>query len=256
MTYILGQYSWLLNLLDIALVAVIIYYFLLLIRGGGIALRLLLWLSIGFFTYLIARLIGLDALGWLLDNIFAASLLIIAIIFQHDIRRVLVSLSRDRQRQPTLHDENGELVDELTTAVEALSLRKIGALIVIERAMSLDNFLAVGTDIDAKVTSELITSIFLPYSPIHDGAVIIQGEKLTKAGCFLPLTQSHEISKTFGTRHRAAIGLTEIVDALVIVVSEETGRIALANGGRMLESLDLVSLRKELKRQLSVRRTR
>jgi uncharacterized protein (TIGR00159 family) len=131
----------------------------------------------------------------------------------------------------------------------------MGALVVLERGMSLDNFLAVGTDIDAKVTSELITSIFLPYSPIHDGAVIIQGGKLTKAGCFLPLTQNPDISKGYGTRHRAAIGLSELVDAIVLVVSEETGRIAMASGGKLIENIELATLRKDLRRQLLFRRS-
>jgi len=119
--------------------------------------------------------------------------------------------------------------------------------------MPLNNFIAVGTEIDAKVTSELITSIFLPYSPIHDGAVIIQKGKLTKAGCFLPLTQNPTVSKTLGTRHRAAIGLTEVVDAVVVVVSEETGRISVVVGGRITRDLETVTLRKVLKRLLEPR---
>ncbi|MBT0664599.1 diadenylate cyclase CdaA [Geobacter pelophilus] len=254
MTETLGGFSWLLHLLDIMLVSVLIYHFLLLLRGGGMALRLLLWLAVAFLVYLGASFIGLESLGWLLDNFFSVSLLIVAIIFQHDIRRALVSLSRDRDRQLSREDDTSELIDELVTAVDSLSARQIGALIVLERGMSLDNFLAVGTDIDAKVTSELITSIFLPYSPIHDGAVIIQGGKLTKAGCFLPLSQNHELGKSLGTRHRAAIGLTEIVDAVVIIVSEETGRIAIAGNGKIHEDIPLATIRKELKRHLTSRR--
>jgi uncharacterized protein (TIGR00159 family) len=254
MTEIVGGFSWLLHLLDIALVSVIIYHFLLLLRGVGMALRLLLWLTGGFFLYLCARLIGLESLGWLLEGFLSVSLLIIAIIFQHDIRRALVSLSREHDIDSARKDETDELVDELDIAVKSLSSRQIGALIVLERGMSLDNYLAVGTDIDAKVTSELITSIFLPYSPIHDGAVIIQGAKLTKAGCFLPLSQNPELDKSFGTRHRAAIGLTEIVDAFVIIVSEETGKVALASNGRIQEDIEPSALRKELKRYLIARR--
>ncbi|GAM11361.1 putative protein [Geobacter sp. OR-1] len=254
MTEITGGTNWLLHLLDIFLVSFIIYHFLLLLRGGGIALRLLLWLAIAFLVYLGARMIGLESLGWLLESVFSISLLIVAIIFQHDIRRALVSLSRDRDRHLTRQDDLTELIDELVIAVESMSARRIGALIVLERGMSLDNFLAVGTDIDAKVTSELLTSIFLPYSPIHDGAVIIQAGKLTKAGCFLPLSQNHELGKSLGTRHRAAIGLTEIVDAVVIIVSEETGRVAIAGNGKINEDLTGATLRKELKRYLIARR--
>lgn len=255
MTGIMGGYSWLLHLLDIALVSALIYHFLLLLKGVGMALRLMLWLAVAFFIFLGARLVGLESLGWLLEGFFSTSLLIVAIIFQHDIRRALVSLSRNQGRHLSLLDETGELLDELHSAVISLASRQIGALIVLERGMSLDNFLSVGTDIDAKVTSELITSIFLPYSPIHDGAVIIQGGKLTKAGCFLPLSQNPELDKSFGTRHRAAIGLTEIVDAVVIVISEETGRVALASHGRIQEHIEASALRKELKRHLVSRRT-
>lgn len=254
MTGITGGYGWLLHLLDIALVSVIIYQFLLLLKGVGMAFRLLLWLAVAFLVYLGARVIGLESLSWLLQGFFSFSLLLVVLIFQHDIRRALVSLSREHDRHFSRLDETGELLDELHTAVTSLSARQIGALIVLERGMSLDNFLSVGTDIDARVTSELITSIFLPYSPIHDGAVIIQGGKLTKAGCFLPLSQNPELDKSFGTRHRAAIGLTEIVDAVVIVISEETGGIAVANQGRIQEQLEPTALRKELKRHLTSRR--
>jgi len=260
MTDIPGQFSWLLSLLDIVLVSVVIYHFLLLLKGGGVALHLLLWLTVGCILFLGARFAGLETFGWLLNTVLSASLLIVAIIFQHDIRRTLLSFSRRRHRLSDLSEDTGELIDELIdeliTAIESLSQKQIGALIVIERGMPLDSFLAVGTVIDAKVTSELISSIFLPYSPIHDGAVIIQGDKLTRAGCFLPLTENPEIGKHFGTRHRAAIGLTEVVDALVVVVSEETGRIALVCSGKMLENLEIPFLRKEMKRQLTGGRKR
>jgi len=251
-----GQFSWLLSLLDIVLVSVVIYHFLLLLKGGGVALHLLLWLTVGCIFFLGARFAGLETLGWLLNSVLSASLLIAAIIFQHDIRRALLNFSRQRHRLSGLNEDTGELIDELLTAVESLSQKRIGALIVIERGIPLDSFLAVGTVIDAKVTSELISSIFLPYSPIHDGAVIIQGDKLTRAGCFLPLTENPEIGKHFGTRHRAAIGLTEVVDALVVVVSEETGRIALVCSGKILENLEIPFLRKEMKRQLTGGRKR
>lgn len=249
------QFSWLLHLFDIVLVAVVVYHLLLLLKGGGMAPRLLFWFAAGFSVYLCARLVGLDTLSWILGDFFSVSLLLLAIIFQHDIRRAMVHFSKQQHRILARHEEIAELIDEIASAVESLALKKIGALIVVERGMPLDNFLSIGTDIDAKVTSELISSIFLPYSPIHDGAVIIQGEKLTKAGCFLPLSQNTEIEKSFGTRHRAALGLSEIVDALVVVVSEETGRVALASNGKLLQNLELGAVRKELKRQLGARRS-
>jgi len=128
--------------------------------------------------------------------------------------------------------------------------RRIGSLIVIERETGLNDFLEVGIEIDAKVTSDLVTTIFNPASPIHDGALVLQQGRLTRAGCFLPLTQDPNVSKTLGTRHRAAIGLTELVDAVAIVVSEETGKISVVVGGRITRDLDATSLMRVLKRLL------
>jgi uncharacterized protein (TIGR00159 family) len=252
MTDFLQNFGWLLDLLDIAIVAFLIYHFLLLLKGT-VTSRLVLGLALLLLSYVISHFTGFQTLSWLLDNIFGSLILILVIIFQHDIRRILVTIRRDRTAPEQDKEEGIEVIEELVAAAEGLSAKKIGALVVIERGMPLDSFLAVGTEIDAKVTSELITSIFLPYSPIHDGAVIIQKGKLTKAGCFLPLTQNPEISKTLGTRHRAAIGLTEIVDAVVIVVSEETGNISVTVGGRITRNLELITLRKVLKRLLEPR---
>lgn len=252
MTEFLQNSGWLLDLLDIAIVAFLIYHFLLLLKGT-VTSRLVLGLAILLFAYAVSHVTGFQTLSWLLDNLFGSVILLLVIIFQHDIRRALVTIRNDRTSPDQGKEEGFEVIDELVAAADALAGKKIGALIVIEREMPLDSFLAVGTEIDAKVTSELITSIFLPYSPIHDGAVIIQKGKLTKAGCFLPLTQNPEINKALGTRHRAAIGLTEIVDAVVIVVSEETGKISVAVSGRITRDLELITLRKVLKRLLELR---
>ncbi len=244
--------SWLIDLLDIFLVAFIIYRVLLLFKETlshrfVIALAALLLLS------LVSRAAGFRALNWIFDNLFGSIILILVVIFQHDIRRALVTMRRNRLGDLPSRDEAYEVIDELASAAEALAQKNIGALVVIEREMLLTNFIAVGTEIDAKVTSELITSIFLPYSPIHDGAVIIQKGKLTKAGCFLPLTQNPSISKSLGTRHRAAIGLTEVVDAVVLVVSEETGRISVVVDGRITRDLEPAVLRKVMKRLIEPR---
>lgn len=252
MTEMLHNYGWLRDVLDIALVAFIIYRLLLLLKGT-MAVRLIIVLALLFACYLISRYAGFHTVNWILNNFLGSLILVLIIIFQHDIRRALVSMSRLRFNKHHVKEATGEVVEELAVAAEALTSRKIGALIVIERDMPLDHFLAVGTEIDAKVTSELISSIFLPYSPIHDGAVIIQKGKLTRAGCFLPLTQNPEVSKTLGTRHRAAIGLTEVADAVVMVVSEETGKISVAVGGRITRDLELGTLRKVLTRLLEPR---
>jgi diadenylate cyclase len=244
--------GWLLDLVDIGLVAYVIYRVLLLIKEiapprlvGAAALLLA--------VALVSRFVGLRAVSLVLDNLFSSAIIILVIIFQHDIRRSLVTMRRKSHEASSVHDETPDFVDELAAAAEALAQKKIGALIVLEREMSLNSLIAIGTEIDAKVTSELISSIFLPYSPIHDGAVIIQKGKLTKAGCFLPLTQNPGIDKTLGTRHRAAIGLTETVDAVVVVVSEETGKISVVVGGKLIGDLESELLRKVIRKLLTTR---
>ncbi|HEY6839045.1 MAG TPA: diadenylate cyclase CdaA [Geobacteraceae bacterium] len=252
MTESLHHAGWLLDLIDIGLVAFVIYRLLVLVKGA-MALRLLYGLAFLLGVGIVARFMNLETVSWILDNFLASILIILVIVFQHDIRRALVVSSRGSLGREREKEEPVEIIEELVSAAEALASKHIGALIVFERDMPLDTFMGVGTDIDAKVTSELLTSIFLPYSPIHDGAVIIQKGKLTKAGCFLPLTQNSEVSKALGTRHRAAIGLSEIVDAVVIVVSEETGTIGIVVGGKITRNLDAPTLRKSLRRLLEPR---
>lgn len=245
---------WWLDLLDILLVAFILYQIILLIRGT-IALRLLLGLAGLLLLYAASQFLGLTTLYWILNNFFGAILLVLVVIFQHDIRRALSSMGRGGFLKKQ-GEGVSELVEELITAASILAQKRIGALIVIEREVEVENCLEVGTEIDAKVTSEILTSIFLPYSPIHDGAVIIQKGKLTKAGCFLPLSRNHELSKTLGTRHRAAIGLTEVTDAVVLVVSEETGNISIAVAGKITRGLDQNALRKMLRKDILPKQSR
>jgi diadenylate cyclase len=249
----LGNFKWF-DLLDILAVAFIFYRIILLIRKT-IALRLLLGLAGLLFLHIIAELLNLQTLNWILGNFFGGILLVLVIVFQHDIRRALSSIGRSGFSKGVSEGVQ-ELVDELIAATDILSKKKIGALIVIEREVEVENHLEVGTEIDAKVTSEIITSIFLPYSPIHDGAVIIQKGKLTKAGCFLPLSRNPDLSKTLGTRHRAAIGLTEVTDAVVVVVSEETGWISIVSGGRITRNVDQNLLRKTLKKLIELKQHR
>lgn len=246
----------LLTAIDILLVSIVIYSLLRLVREST-AIRILLVLPLVIITYLVARLTGLVAFTWILDNFILSMVLVLVVIFQYDIRRAMLSVHRGRFAKKigkeSHEDESAALLDQLADAAHALSERRNGALIVIEREMSLEHFMEVGTEIDAKVTSELLSSIFLPYSPIHDGAVIIRNGKLTQAGCFLPLTQNPSVAKELGTRHRAAIGLTELADALVIVVSEETGSISVVSGGNITSNLDSASLRKLLRRVVEPR---
>ena len=247
------NFRWVLDAWDIALVAFIIYWIILLIKGTR-AVQMLLGLAVIMTVYVVAQLTGLYTLQWLLDNFLTSIVLIVVVIFQNDIRRALMHVGRNPFFADGSYREDTKIIDELVTAAVALASKKIGALVVIERETGLKSFLEIGVEIDAKISADLITAIFLPRSPIHDGALILQHGRLKKAGCFLPLSQNPDISKNLGTRHRAAIGLTEVVDAVVVVVSEETGKISAVVGGRITRDLDSKSLRRILNRLLDQER--
>ncbi|MEI8356651.1 MAG: diadenylate cyclase CdaA [Deltaproteobacteria bacterium] len=249
----LKNFGWL-DFLDVLLVAILTYQIILLLKGNRMV-RLLAALCLLLVVQIITQVSGLTTLNQIMENFLGSLLLVIVVLYQHEIRRLLFTFSRQRhvREQPPYVPQ---LIEEIVTAAIALKQKNIGALIVIEREEEVNSFLEVGTEIDAKVICELITSIFLPYSPIHDGAIIIQKGKLTRAGCFLPLSRTPGISKTFGTRHRAAIGITERTDAVVVVVSEETGKISIAVEGRITQDLDQNGLRKLLKKLLEPRQYR
>ena len=242
----------LLDLVDILIVAVIIYNFALFLKKE-IAIRLMVFLIVFFIVFYFSLFSEFPSTTWLLRNIFTSSLLILAIIFQGDLRRVFLGLGR-RQTEDNVRDEVTETIDELIKAVSEMALKRIGALIVIVRQLPIDHLVQGGPEIDAKVTSELLNSIFLPYSPIHDGAVIINKGKLTKAGCLLPLSHNPDIAKSFGTRHRAALGLSELVDSLIMVVSEETGKISLVHDGKINYDVESSEIRRMLRKALDGKR--
>ncbi|WP_053552396.1 diadenylate cyclase CdaA [Desulfuromonas soudanensis] len=246
------NFRWLLDLLDILLVAFIIYRIILLIKGTR-AVQMLVGLAVILIVYVGSQVGGLYTLHWLLENFLSSIILVIIVIFQSDIRRALIHVGRNPFFADLSYKEETEVIEELIKACVNMANKRIGALIVIERETGLNDFLEVGVEIDAKVSSDLITSIFLPFSPIHDGALVIQQGRLKRAGCFLPISQNPDISKTLGTRHRAAIGLTELVDAVAIVVSEETGKISVVVGGRITRDLDSTSLKRVLSRLLEPR---
>ncbi len=249
MLEVFPNFRWLIDLLDIAIVAFLIYRIFLLIKGTR-AVQMLLGLAVILFLYMGSQVGGLYTLNWILDNFLSSIILVIVVLFQNDIRRALIHVGRNPFFADLSYKEETEVMDELVKACASMAGKRIGALIVIERETGINDFLEVGVEIDAKVSSDLITSIFLPYSPIHDGALVIQQGRLKRAGCFLPLSQNPDISKQLGTRHRAAIGLTELVDAVAIVVSEETGKISLVVGGRITRDLDSTSLKRVLTRLL------
>ena len=218
-----------------------------------VAMRLLGIMLLLSLLSLSARIAGISALIRFLNILTASTPVILAVIFQTDLRRALLALGK---RSPLTSDLEGdvETVEEILKALRDMADKQIGALIVLVRHIPLDHIINVGTQIDAKVTSELLNSIFLPYSPIHDGAVIIENGKLTKAGCLLPLSQNPDIAKSFGTRHRAALGLSELSDSYVLVVSEETGKISLVHDAKISYDIEYGELRRTLKKALGVKR--
>ena len=243
----------LLDLLDISIVAFIIYRIILLIKGTR-AVQMLLGLAVILVVYLASRIGDLHTLNWFLSNFLSSIILVIVVIFQNDIRRALMHVGRNPFFGGMTYREESEVIDELVKASVALGNRKIGALIAIERETGINDILESGVAVDARVSSELIRAIFMPTSPIHDGALVIQQGQLKMAGCFLPLSQSSDISKALGTRHRAAIGMTELADAIAIIVSEETGKISVAVNGGITRNLDATSLKKVLGRLLEPRK--
>lgn len=251
----LTNFRWFLDLLDILLVAFIIYRIILLIKGTR-AVQMLVGLAVLLIVYVASQVGGLYTLNWILDNFLSSIILVIVILFQHDIRRALIHVGRNPFFADLSFREETRVIDELCKGCSALSQKNLGALIVIERETGLNDFLEVGAELDAKPSSELIHAVFNHASPIHDGAVIIQRGRITRAGCFLPLTQDPDVNPRYGTRHRAAIGLTELVDAVVIVVSEETGRVSVVVGGKITRDLEVSTLKKVLKRLLEPRRKR
>ncbi len=251
----LANFRWLLDVLDILLVAFIIYRIILLIKGTR-AVQMLVGLAVLLIIYVASQIGGLYTLNWILNNFLSSIILVIVVIFQHDIRRALIHVGRNPFFADLSFREETQVIDEICKGCATLAQKHLGALIVIERETGINDFLEVGIELDAKPSSDLLQAIFHHASPIHDGAVILQRGRITSAGCFLPLTQDADVSPRYGTRHRAAIGLTELVDAVVIVVSEETGRISVVVGGKMTRELEVTTLKKVLGRLLEPRRLR
>jgi diadenylate cyclase len=233
------------DILDILIVAYLVYRFLLLLRGTrGAQMTLGLMVLLGF--YALARFYHLRTLEWLFTNLFTYVVFAIIVLYQNEIRRGLAGIGRThwfggKRRSPGKDD-----FEEIILAATTLASKKIGALIVVERDIGLKNYAESGIALDAIPTYDLLVTIFSPNTPLHDGAVIVQPQRIIAAGCFLPLTLDPHLSKEMGTRHRAAIGITEETDAVAIVVSEETGTISAAIEGNITRNLDGAGLRKVL----------
>lgn len=238
----LGNLRWQ-DGLDIILVAVIIYQVVLALKGTQ-AVQVLTGLFLLFLAYLVARQLEFFTMEWLLDIIVKSFVLIVIILFQADIRRVLSRMGKKALAPGVM--QAPVTTEELFEATGILASRRIGALIVLERYIGLSDYLEGAIKLDALITKELLISLFWPHNPTHDGAAIIQGDRLAAAGCLLPLSRNPNLDPDLGTRHRAAVGITEQTDALVLVVSETSGQISVAQGGKLRRDLNHLQLRQAL----------
>jgi diadenylate cyclase len=238
------------NILDILLVWFVLYKLITVIKGTK-AVQLLK----GIFFIIIARLItealNLETLSWILQQVLNWGFLAIIIIFQPELRRALEQLGRGRLfSSSTLNEESerNRLIEALVKSVSYMAKRRIGALISIERETGLNDYIETGIQMNSDITSELMINLFIPNTPLHDGAVIVQKNRIAAAACYLPLSESPFISKDLGTRHRAALGISEVTDAITIVVSEETGAISLTANGDLHRNLSLEDFETKLRR--------
>lgn len=240
---------------DILVVAYIIYRVLLLIRGTR-AQQILVGLGLIALAFIGSKFFELRTLAWILDNFIGSFVLIIIVVFQHDIRRGLSRVGKRPFFEAIAYGQGAFLVDELTRAAETLAKDRVGAIMLVEREADLGELAETGIRVDARVSVALVAQMFVPPGPMHDGAILIQQGRLSAAAVFLPLTQNPRLDPSLGTRHRAAVGATEEIDAIAIVVSEERGQISVAEGGMLTRDLDAATLRKVLQRYFGTRQTR
>ena len=230
------------DMVDVILMSIIIYRLLLIIKGTKAA-HMLIGLGLLLMASLLSGYFELYTVDWMIQSFWAQIVIAIIILFQPEIRRALAQMGEAQIFKNLTSAEELKSLDEIVRATVSLANKKIGALIAIERDTSLKDFVEMGTPLDAKVTKEILLSIFHPTSPIHDGAVVIKGNRIVAAGCFLPITMGPDISKSLGTRHRAGLGLSEETDAVIVVVSEETGMVSMAIHGKFDTHLDMGTLR-------------
>lgn len=241
------------DLLDVAIIGFLLYRLLKFVRGTQ-ATHIVLGALGVVALFLIATLLELRLLTFLLRNVLPYVAFAFIVVFQAEIRKLLASIGRALFGR-TGPSSTDDVVDEIVLAAQSLSSARTGALIVFERDMGLKSFAETGVRLDAAVTYDLLCNIFTPGSPLHDGAVVVQADRLSAAACFLPLTVNPELSRTLGSRHRAAIGVTEDTDAVALVVSEETGAISLVSAGAMVRLSEPKMLNEALRAQLRRRRS-
>lgn len=236
--------------IDIIIMAVLIYNILVLIRGTR-AFQMVLGIAVMVGLYYLSQLLGLATLHWVLRSFFTYIVIIVIVLFQSEIKKALAGFGRNPFFQSALRAKTRRVIDEIVQAAMILASERIGAIVAIEREVGLRNYLEGGVALNANLSYDLLLSIFNPSSPLHDGAVIVQGDRISAAACFLPLTLDPHLSKELGTRHRAAIGLTEETDAVVVVVSEETGIISIVKAGTLTRNLSAEGLKQEILSRLT-----
>ena len=240
------------DIIDILIVSYIIYKVLNMVRGTR-AVQLLKGILVLVVIWGGSTLLDLYTLKWLMNQMFTFGVFAIFIIFQPELRRGLEQLGRGKffGRTAENDEEISKLIGEVIKAVNYLAVRKIGALIVFERSTGLNEYTESGIAMRSEVSSELLINIFIPNTPLHDGALIMQGNQIAAAACYLPLSENPFISKELGTRHRAAIGISEVADSVSVVVSEETGQISLAINGQIVRDIKEESMISKLHQELS-----
>lgn len=227
----------LIDMLDIAIVSFIIYQLLALMKGTRAA-QMVTGLVLIFLVAFVAFWFQLEGLSWLFTNLATIGFIVLVIVFQPELRSMLAQMGHSRIFQTLTKVEEWKSLGEISQAVNRLSELRYGGLIVIEKSTGLKNFIETGKEINSNLSTEILTTLFTPYTPLHDGAAIIQGEKIAAAACTLPLTQIPRYRRLFGMRHKAAIGITEVSDAIAVAVSEESGQISIAFKGMLEKDID------------------
>ncbi len=248
------RFSLTIDMLDILIVAFLFYRLFMLFKGTR-AIQMFIGLFLLIIVSFIAQWLNFNALNRILSSLKTVLVIAFVILFQPELRKALTQLGQNRIIGMFLKVESSGTVSETVKACQLLVQKGLGAIIVVERDVGLKNYIETGTRLDAKVTSELLVSIFTPPGPLHDGAVIVEKDRIIAAGCILPLSQNPRIGRSLGTRHRAGLGLTEETDAITIIVSEETGSISLAREGKLKRKLDLNALRNELVAIIGIKST-
>lgn len=235
------------DLLDIGIIAFLVYRALHIVRGSR-AMQMIIGLAVILVAYVSSRALELFTLNWILDNFLASIILVIIVIFQSDIRRALTQVGTAPRftQAERMVQRREDIIEEVAQAAVAMAAKHVGALIVFEREVGLNEYMEIGTRLDARVSRELLESVFLPHSPIHDGALVVQNGRVTAVRCLLPLSTNPHLKQSWGTRHRAALGVTEETDAVAVVISEQEGAVTLVVAGNVTENVDGTRLRSAL----------